>query len=245
MDQKGYAIFPGAIEPAFVQELAAALEQVYPAYQEVHREMGYLGDTQGGAHHILIHKGCFLEFLRNMPTLEYVRAFLGGNPIVNSYGGFNNARDSNLYVKRIHRDIRFFDPERRHMLNMLVMLDDFTLENGATFLLAGSHLMEFCPDETHFSANAERGRGDAGSILLFDSRLWHATGDNLTDKSRRALTLTFTRPHFKPQFDYCRALGYDFCETLSQEVKQLIGFHARVPASLREWYQPPQQRFYK
>ena len=85
----------------------------------------------------------------------------------------------------------------------------------------------------------------AGSLLLFDSRLWHASGDNRTDQARRALTLTFTRSHHKQQFDYCRALGYEFCETLPDELKQLLGYYARVPATLEEWYQPAASRFYR
>jgi ectoine hydroxylase-related dioxygenase (phytanoyl-CoA dioxygenase family) len=59
------------------------------------------------------------------------------------------------------------------------------------------------------------------------------------------LTLGFTRPFMKQQLDYPRALGYDRSETLSPALRQLLGYNARVPVSLDEWYQPPDRRLYK
>ncbi|RZJ71884.1 MAG: phytanoyl-CoA dioxygenase, partial [Flavobacterium sp.] len=82
-------------------------------------------------------------------------------------------------------------------------------------------------------------------IILFDSNLWHAGGINYTRKVRRALTLGFTKPYIKQQFDYPRYLGYEFGETLAADLRQIIGYNARVPASLHEYYQPIEQRMYK
>jgi ectoine hydroxylase-related dioxygenase (phytanoyl-CoA dioxygenase family) len=147
-------------------------------------------------------------------------------------------------VANIHRDIRTFYNVPM-MMNMLVMLDDFTLENGATYLLSASHLKDEKPSEDHFYKYAERATGKKQSILLFDSLLWHAAGINHTDNPRRALTLAFTRPFQKQQLDYPRLLGYELIETLNENLKQVLGYNSRVPTNLDEWYQPPHKRFYK
>ena len=131
------------------------------------------------------------------------------------------------------------------MVNMLVMLDDFTLENGATYLLTGSHMQPEKPTDEEFFAKADRAVGKRGSIILFDSMLWHATGENLVGGMRRALTLTFTRPYIKQQLDYPRYMGYERAEEFSEDLRQVIGYNARVPATLDEWYQPPNKRMYK
>ncbi len=81
--------------------------------------------------------------------------------------------------------------------------------------------------------------------MVFDSNLWHAAGVNCTDRPRRALTLAFTRPFVKQQLDYPRALGYERGASFSPGLRQLLGYNARVPASLEEWYQPPDRRMYK
>lgn len=244
MLREGFAIFPDILQQKLVLRLREALESTYPSYREIHNRMGYTGETEGGAHHILIHKGYFLQLLQELDVIEYIKEYLGGQIIVNSYGAFDNVRGNKLYLKKCHRDVRSFEHDPR-MLNLLVMLDEFTIENGATYMLAGSHLVDLRPEEDLFFLNAARAVGGAGSILLFDSRLWHAAGSNTTDQHRRAITITFTRPYFKQQFDYCRAMGHDFCETLPESLKQLIGFYSRVPADLEEWYQPLQKRFYK
>jgi hypothetical protein len=53
----------------------------------------------------------------------------------------------------------------------------------------------------------------------------------------------FCRPFIKPQFDYPRALGYER-DDWSPYLRQLLGYNARIPASLEEWYQPIENRMY-
>jgi ectoine hydroxylase-related dioxygenase (phytanoyl-CoA dioxygenase family) len=149
------------------------------------------------------------------------------------------------YVGRIHRDLRSFSGPVNLMGQLLVMLDDFTEENGATYLLSGSHRLSEKPPDDLFFRDAVRAVAPAGSIVAFNSNLWHAAGVNRTLRPRRALTLVFTRPFIKQQFDYPRALGDDRAASFSPVLRQLLGYNARVPASLDEWYQVPEKRLYK
>jgi ectoine hydroxylase-related dioxygenase (phytanoyl-CoA dioxygenase family) len=111
--------------------------------------------------------------------------------------------------------------------------------------LTGSHRQPKRPSDDEFFQRAVRAVGPAGSIVMFDSNLWHAAGVNRSDRPRRALTLAFTRPFIKQQLDYPRALGYECGDSYSPALRQLLGYNARVPTSLDEWYQPPQKRLYK
>lgn len=38
------------------------------------------------------------------------------------------------------------------------------------------------------------------------------------------------------------ALGHDLMEALSEMQRQVLGYYARIPATLEEWYQVPQRR---
>jgi ectoine hydroxylase-related dioxygenase (phytanoyl-CoA dioxygenase family) len=125
------------------------------------------------------------------------------------------------------------------------MLDDFTIENGATYLLGGSHKSDIKPIESDFYAKSTRAIGHAGDVLFFDSNLWHAAGKNLTDQSRRAFTITFTKPFMKQQLDYSRAVGYENLELMGDDLKQIIGYFSRTPSNLSEWYQKEDARFYR
>lgn len=69
-----------------------------------------------------------------------------------------------------------------------ILLDDFTAENGATYFLPNSQLMNEAPSEEDFYKNAKRVIAPAG-IWFFNARIWHAGGQNHTNNWRHALTI--------------------------------------------------------
>ncbi len=200
---------------------------------------------EGTVHHLLAHQGEFLRLVEEMPCVPILEGFLKSPVIINTFGGSTLRRGYRPYVANIHRDVRSFSLETRIMVQMLVMIDDFTLENGATHVLTGSHLRPERPADEEFFQRADRAVGRAGSVLLFDSQAWHAAGANTTDAPRRCLTLTFTRPAVKQQMDYPRLLGWESVAAMSTQVQQLLGYLSRTPSTLDEWYQPPERRFYR
>ena len=246
LQTRGWCILPGLIDERLIE---VAREQLEPALQlrdTVRRRNRVEGNNDGTLHHLLGDHPAFLQLIDALEPLDPVfKWYFSGNYILNSYGGVINRRDTVAYVHQVHRDIRFSSDTKRFMLNLLIMLDPFTLENGATHLLSGSQHTSQKPDSQEFVERAERAVGPTGSLLLFDSRLWHATGQNRSDGPRRALTLTFTSPFFKQQLDYPRLLGHDRKASLSPFARQVIGYNARVPASLDEYYVPVNDRFYQ
>ena len=245
MSQKGWALFDSVVDDEFVGRLKGDVERAYEVCRCIQVENSVGAGTNGALHHVLGLGESFAEFLERMYLVDQIKQFLQCNVILNSYGGVINKKNNNAYLHNIHRDLRLFSGHLPLMINVLVMLDDFTLENGATYVLSGSHRTPEKPTESDFFNHADRFVGKQGSIVLFDSNLWHATGKNETERVRRALTLTYTRPFIKQQLDYPRYLGYERMAQFSEGMKQILGYNARVPANLNEWYQPTENRFYK
>lgn len=244
--ETGWAVLPQLIRTDLLDSLVRALPPSLKLRDEIRQRNGVSDNSAGTLHHLLMDDACYVELLAELAVLEpNFKKFFEGNFVLNSYGGVINERDSHSYVQNVHRDIRFGSDTRRFMLNALVMLDDFTLENGATHVLSHSQNIAQQPTNETFYAQASRATGQRGSVLLFDSRMWHATGRNLTDAPRRALTLTFTSPFFKPQLDYARLFGYRNLDRCNAWMRQVLGFNARVPVSLDEFYVPLEQRFYQ
>ncbi|MGF6480929.1 hypothetical protein QFZ91_003092 [Paraburkholderia sp. JPY419] len=242
----GWTVIPRVIRGELIDSLVKALAPSLALRDDIRRRNGVLDNSAGTLHHLLMDDPCYVELLAEFSALEPVfKGYFGGNFILNSYGGVINERDSRSYVQNVHRDIRFGSDTRRFMVNALVMLDDFTLENGATHILSRSQNVQQQPADEDFYARASRATGERGSVLLFDSRMWHATGRNTTNAPRRALTLTFTSPFFKPQLDYARLFGYRNLNRCNAWMRQVLGFNARVPESLDEFYVPVEQRFYQ
>ncbi|MCZ6632319.1 MAG: phytanoyl-CoA dioxygenase family protein [bacterium] len=82
-------------------------------------------------------------------------------------------------------------------LTTLFMLTDFTKENGGTWIVPGSHRSSNNPtgnngvDSKKPYPTEMQVTGKAGSVLMFDSRLWHGHPTNYTDKHRVAVRANY------------------------------------------------------
>jgi ectoine hydroxylase-related dioxygenase (phytanoyl-CoA dioxygenase family) len=129
-------------------------------------------------------------------------------------------------------------------INCLVTVDAFTPENGGTLVVPGTHQRPLKPSDDYLAANAIPVEAPPGSLIVFDSTLWHAAGANVSGRDRLGMNLQFTRSFIKQQIDYSRALT-DVIETLPDRTQQLLGWYTRVVTSLQEYYVPPAERLYR
>jgi hypothetical protein len=243
--QDGWLLFPELIDNAFIVRLREELERAYLVQRDMQIRNGVGDGTDGTVHHLPCMKGSFLEVLDRGYCEGPLRHFFGGPYVLNTFGGVLNLPGNLAYVGKVHRDLRTHSGNLKLMAQLLVMLDDFNEENGATYFLSGSHRLAERPADEEFFSAAVRVIAKAGSVVLFDSNMWHAAGINRTGAPRRALTLVFSKPFMKPQFDYPRAIGYGNADALSDTLRQVLGYNARVPATFDEWYQPPEKRMYR
>lgn len=249
LNTNGWVKCQNFIAENVLNELRDAVDNAYLLCREIQIKNGLAANTDGTAHHLpAVRNSIFIELLDNFTTHEIenlLSSYFQGKYILNSYGGILNKVNTHSYVKNIHRDIRFFTQDANFMINVLIMLDDFTYDNGATYLLSKSHTADEKPNESIFYKNAERAIGSAGDAIFFNSKLWHAAGDNNSNKARRAITITLSKPFFKQQLDYCKVIGESNVDRLKDEIKQLVGYKSRIPSSLEEWYQPKELRYYQ
>jgi ectoine hydroxylase-related dioxygenase (phytanoyl-CoA dioxygenase family) len=243
MEERGWCVVDPPISLDLVSALRRELDVAYDACRALQIAKG-LPHTEGTAHHLVCFGGAFLALLEQFAAHEFIESFFGGNYILNTYGAVLNEPGTTAYVGNVHRDLRSHSAGLPLMMQLIVMLDPFTEENGATYLLRGSHRRPDKPADAEFFERAERAIGPAGRVVAFDSNLWHAAGANRSSTRRRGLTIAFTRPFIKQQLDYPRALGYAAGEKLSPGLRQVLGYNARVPTSLEEWYQPAERRLY-
>ena len=244
MQRDGWIVIGDVVSTRAVDHMRADLDKVYEICRETQIRNGVHDDTVGTVHHAVGLGASFLDYIQDLPLLPFYESYFQGNFILNSFGGVINSGGHLNYAHRMHRDVRSFTGQLPLLLNTLIMLDDFTVENGATYLMTGSHLLDDKPSEESFRKDADRAIGVAGSLLMFNSNLWHAAGTNTTDLPRRSMTPLFCKPFIKQGFDYPRALGYDRRD-LTATARQVLGYNSRVPASLDEWYQPPEKRMYQ
>lgn len=243
-NEKGCALVENALSEDFVQR--AKLEIVNALDKEVayHKTTDY--SDYGMILLCSLYGGAFIEIFDNPILIGGLNAILGEGCIVYAYTSSSMPPDKSNYSKRIHVDSpRFISPEYFSNTGAMIILDDFTEQNGATWYLEGSHKTIEAPSEEFFFANAKRLIAKAGSIWFLNPRLWHAGGVNHTKNWRHAFTMNICRPWMKQRIDIPRAMSGMDLSRLSETAKQKLGFYAQVPANYDEYYVPPELRKFK
>ena len=109
--------------------------------------------------------------------------------------------------------------------NVMWMLNDFTPENGGTKIVPGSHLKGRRPNkEADREVPAVAAVAAAGTAMVFDGRLWHGTGANVSDDPRVGVLTTFCGPQFRQQENYTIGTAPQVLEEASPELLALLGF---------------------
>jgi ectoine hydroxylase-related dioxygenase (phytanoyl-CoA dioxygenase family) len=249
LKENGYFFLRNQIDEEWLNLLSKEIDKAFINHRNIQLMNGNDVNSDGVALHVLLSSPLFIDFLQVLLDRGLIKSlqdnFFKSKCILNSLSALNNLPNQPNFSSIVHRDLRFYSGNFPMMLNCLIMIDDFTIENGGTYLLRGSHLEERKPTDEEFFANADQATGKRGDILVFNSNLWHSSAPNKTKEDRRAIPFTVTKSFMKQLLDYPRAFGYDKMNTFTPEMQQFLGYHSRVPASLDEWYQPEENRFYK
>jgi ectoine hydroxylase-related dioxygenase (phytanoyl-CoA dioxygenase family) len=249
LKEKGYTIIQNLVDENWLGLLRDALDKSFIEHKKIQLNNNNDIQTNGVALHVLLSNPIFinfLEYLQNKKFFEFLsESFFNSKCIINSFSALDNLPNQPNFSSIVHRDLRFYSGDFPIMLNCLLMVDDFTTENGGTYLLPYSHLEKRKPSDEEFFQNAIQSVGKKGDMLIFNANVWHSSAPNITQGHRRAIPITVSKSFMKQLLDYPRAIGYDKIDSFNLELQQLLGYHSRVPASLDEWYQPENNRFYK
>lgn len=240
---QGYAIVPNVFDQDFVRAAKAELEQA------IEKEVAYHGSTRFGDYGMVLlcplYGGSFIRMFDEPKLTAPFNAILGEGCIVYAHTSSSMPPNSTNYSRRIHVDSPRLIPGYITNMGATILLDDFTLENGATWFLPGSQGSAEAPTEEYFNAHAKRLVAKAGSVWFFNARIWHAGGVNTTSQWRHALTINMCRPYMKQRIDIPRALSGMDLSGVSEAALQKLGFLAQVPANYDEYYAPEHLRKFK
>lgn len=90
------------------------------------------------------------------------------------------------------------EPGNYYVCNSMWLLDDFTVENGATRVVPGSHRSGKHPKDALADAAQKHSKeiqliAPSGTVIIFNSHLWHAGGLNQTDSPRHGMLAYYCR----------------------------------------------------
>ena len=118
-------------------------------------------------------------------------------------------------------------PKAPQGLNLLWCIDEFTEENGATEIVPRSHLLHRNPGPADASHSTVPIIAPAGSLVAFESRLWHRSGANSSASQTRAGIFAFySTPVYRTQENWFLSLHPDVLSQASETLLTLLAYHS-------------------
>jgi ectoine hydroxylase-related dioxygenase (phytanoyl-CoA dioxygenase family) len=251
MRMLGYVAISGALDATRLEHIRKAM---YSAQKKIVAEVGADRLQRAGELGVLRllckYDQAFLDLLALPELLAIVDATVSPTAILHLQNGFilpsfKPGEAPKVFQNRYHMDFPRVLNGYVTSINVMVAVDEFRADNGATIVIPASHHKQPPPDLAQLEFLAGPALCPAGSLLVFDSTLYHAAGPNTSGADRLAINHQFTRSWVKQQVDYVRALGDDTVLAQPPRTQQLLGWYTRVVTSLDDYYQPAEKRLYR
>lgn len=247
----GYAVVEGVLSSSFLETTRDAMYRTQEKLvHDIDTERLLRAGEIGVLRLMMKYDSHFYEFLDIPELLTVIDNTVSDTAIMHLQNGFIFPSDPQAtmpatFQHSFHQDFPRVLNGYVASINVMFAIDEFTEENGATRVVPRTHQKVPAPSQDFLRSNAIAIECAAGSMVVFDSTLWHAAGANISRKDRLAINHQFTRSWIKQQIDYVRALGADDVLAQKPRTRQLLGWYTRVVTSLDEYYRPTEERLYR
>jgi Phytanoyl-CoA dioxygenase (PhyH) len=227
LDQDGFLPLSGILTPEHLGRLRDRVSELLQAEGdqagiEVHQEAGTerLSD--------LVNKGAVFDICFTHPRVLASIAHVLAADFKLSSLNYRAALPGQGH-QALHTDWR--EPVAAgefRVCNSIWLLDDFTAENGPTRVVPGSHLRgtlpkDEMPDPAAPHSDERMLLAPAGTVVIFNSHLWHGGTLNRTAAQRRALHSYFCRRTERQQLDQQRYARAETRARLSPAARYVLG----------------------
>lgn len=236
----GYSIMQDALDPAFCDEVVAEFGRMRGKWHR-HHVQDFHGRRTARYFDLLNAAPIFQKIPVAPKLLPVVRATIGDDCLLSTFGSVSIGPGEP--AQTIHADDLTHQLPRAHptfFVNIILALNDFTEENGATRLVPGSHLFDEYPD---FAKSAEYDTIAAempkGSALFTLGSIYHGGGANRTkDEVRHGMTVAYVANWARPQENFNVSVSQERAATFDPDLQDLMGW--RFGVSLGRVYTAPE-----
>jgi ectoine hydroxylase-related dioxygenase (phytanoyl-CoA dioxygenase family) len=177
----------------------------------------------------------FMNLVMTKIVLKIVKRFLGDFFILNLQNAIINRPNKVHHQSSWHRDLPYqnFVISNPISINALFCIDDFSAQTGSTMLVPYTHNMEILPSDRYIQKHSISSKAKAGSVIIFDSMLFHKAGYNSSKNIRRAVNQQYQIPLLKQFYDFPKALNGKFSD--DKLLSQLLGYTSQTPLDDVKW----------
>jgi len=200
IEKEGYCLLPELMDRVTLEEARNALAEILEREQP---EKGLNSETQTTrTWAIMLKHPVFRRMPQHPLVLDVYRRMLGPDMVLQSMSVNTVTPGHDRMHWHSDHPYHMAPPWPKDVLacQSLWFLDDFTDENGATALVPKSHKKNHKPDIPLNEPHPDQilAEAPAGSLLLFDARLWHSSRGNRTKQNRSCVIATYNRTYVIP-----------------------------------------------
>jgi ectoine hydroxylase-related dioxygenase (phytanoyl-CoA dioxygenase family) len=220
----GFAVIEGAAAPTLVAELREALERTERDHGFGYAKTSFEGFKTVRINNLLTFDETFWEVPLHDNVLPVVERLLDRECLLSSFCSLVLAPGQE--AQPIHEDTQLIPLPRPHIpitINAIWALSDFTADNGATRIVPGSHKYDSSPEygKTYDAVTATM---PVGSVMLFDSALWHGGGANTSNDRRFALSCAYCWGWMRQQENLQLGIPQDTARRFPRRLQELCGY---------------------
>ena len=239
LTEQGYTIIPDAVDAEYLAPAVEAAEDIYQRESEIALRLGTSSVHCWSAHCIVGKHPFFETFYLNPPVLSVCREYLGEDMVlydatarsIRPSEGREPGRGFQIHADRAPFSIVPFEGGKHYpmAINVAWPVVDFTAENGATLVWPGTHRSCEIPDPDADYPGPHQAVVPAGTAIVWDAALWHASGINRSDHVRHSILAFFQRWWVKGMIDNTRVIPQGVQDRLLPEMRKLLGLGETIP----------------
>ena len=220
----GFTVLERLIEPPVVASLVESLDRL-----ERDKGFGYAKTSFEGyrtirINNLLTHDQNFWQVPLQPVVLALAERILDRELLLHSFCSL--ILGPGQPAQPLHEDTQLIPLPRPHtpiVVNAIWALTDFTEENGGTLIVPGSHRYDSAP-EYGKTYDARPATMPAGSVMLFDSALWHGAGENRSDARRYAFSCSYCSGWMRQQENFQLGVPREIATQFPRRLQELCGY---------------------
>lgn len=224
LDDQGFTVVENAVDPRLLTELRDALAEIEAEHQIGYRNTSFEGTKTVRIYNLLAYHRAFEQLPVSPMVLPIVEQLLDEELQLSSLSAI--CLGPGQQPQPLHADTNMIPLARPHVpitVNSMWALSDFTEANGATRIVPGSHRFDHDPEygKTYKTECAEMA---AGSILIWNSTLWHGGGENRTQQRRDGIACYYCAGWLRQQENQQLGIPWERLKSFDRRLQELCGF---------------------